>query len=86
MPPRYSIEFYKAAEKQLKDLPKKEQKRIAAAIDQLADDPRPRGAKKLKGSEYWRTRVGNYRVIYEINDGKLIVTIIRIGDRKDVYD
>ena len=58
---------------------------IKAAIADLADNPRPYGYKKLKGEDAYRIRVGDYRVIYEINDDKIIVTVVMVGHRKDIY-
>lgn len=57
-----------------------------ASIVGLANDPRPPGCKKLKGRSGYRIREGNYRVIYEINDKILTVTVVEAGDRKDIYD
>lgn len=83
---RYQVGIASAAKKELARLPKKMADRIVAAIDALADNPRPHGAIKLEGSEnQYRIRVGDYRVIYSINDGALMVLIIRIADRKDAY-
>ena len=60
--------------------------RIISALHALADDPRPHGVKKLKGyRDYWRIRVGDYRIIYTIQDDRLLVVVIRIGHRRDVY-
>ena len=53
---------------------------------ELEQDPRPLGCKKLKGRDAYRIRIGDYRVIYEIQDGKLIVTVITIGHRREVYE
>jgi len=62
------------------------QKRIVRSIESLADDPRPGGVKKLAGADdLWRLRVGDYRVIYEIRDRALVVLIIAVGHRGDVY-
>ena len=57
-----------------------------ASIADLANDPRPPGCKKLKGRPGYRIREGNYRVIYEINDKILTVTVVEAGDRKEVYE
>ena len=81
----FSIEFSNKAEKQLKKLSYEIQKRIALKIDQLAINPRPVGATKLYNGSY-RIRVGDYRIIYLIEDEKLIITIIKIAHRKDIYD
>ena len=62
------------------------QRRLAPAIDSLAEDPRPASAKKLSGVELWRIRVGDYRVIYALDDGKLTVLVVRLGHRREVYD
>ncbi len=59
--------------------------RLGARIDALADDPRPPSATKLVGSEYWRVRVGDYRVVYDIHDDELIVLVVRIAHRREVY-
>jgi mRNA interferase RelE/StbE len=58
---------------------------IKASISDLADNPRPYGYKKLKGEDAYRIRVGNYRVIYEIEDDKIIVIVVSVGHRKDIY-
>ncbi len=58
---------------------------VKSAIAALADNPRPYGYKKLKGEDAYCIRVGDYRVIYEINDGKIIVTMVSVGHRKDIY-
>lgn len=58
---------------------------IVDAIATLGADPRPHGSKKLTGSEAIRIRVGNYRIVYELDDEKKTVTIFKVGDRKDVY-
>ena len=83
----YKITFKNSAYKELERLPKATVRKIVVAIDGLEVDPRPVGVKKLKDSSenLYRIRVGDYRVIYTINDGIKIVTILRIGHRKDIY-
>jgi mRNA interferase RelE/StbE len=82
----YHVEFLPSARRDLKRLPKPAQIRIATALRALADDPRPAGVVKLAGDENaWRIRVGDYRVLYEIHDKRLLVLVIRFGHRKDVY-
>lgn len=82
----YTIEFSRRAEREFKGLPKGVQLRLVPKIDSLADDPRPRGVKKLEGEEeLYRIRVGDYRVIYQVQDKALIVLVIKIADRKEVY-
>jgi len=82
----YRIEFKPSAAKEFSQLPKNIQKRIAAKVNTLADNPRPRGVEKLEGRENrYRIRVGDYRVIYEIHDEVLLVLVVRIGHRREVY-
>ena len=84
---RYEIVFTKSALKELVSLPDHEVKRIVDKIDLLAIDPRPHGSIKLKGldNEFWRIRVGQYRVVYSIEDIIKVVEIIAVGHRKDIY-
>lgn len=83
----YRIEFTTAAARQSKKLPLAARNRVLDAIAALAVDPRPRGSRKLTGEEVaWRIRVGDYRVIYEINDSVLVVTVVRTAHRREVYD
>jgi mRNA interferase RelE/StbE len=82
----YKAQVMPAAAKQLEKLPRIEQARIVAAIHDLEDDPRPPGSVKLAGTEnLWRIRVGDYRMIYEIHDDRLVVLVVRIGHRRDIY-
>jgi mRNA interferase RelE/StbE len=65
---------------------KKDRQRIVAGIRSLAEDPRPPGCEKLVGADdRYRIRVGRYRVIYSVGDGELVVVVVRVGHRKDVY-
>jgi len=82
----YKIFIEKAIFKQLKNIPERDYQKIIDTIADLANDPRPPGCKKLKGRPGYRVREGNYRIIYEINDKILIVTVIEAGDRKDIYE
>lgn len=83
---KYKIEISASAEKSLKKVPKKEILKIIEAIQILAISPFPEGCRKLRGEEaVYRVRQGNYRIIYEIIDEKLIVLVLKIGHRKDVY-
>ena len=88
MTSRYSIELLPAARRSLKKLKKSDQMRASKLIDALADDARPPGCKRLKGplKDYYRVRSGNIRVVYGIWDEKLLILIVKIGDRKDVYE
>ena len=83
----YTIVFKKEAAKEMKQLPQKIVVRISVAIDELADNPRPAGCKKLEGKKgnYWRIRIGDYRVLYHIEDTIQIIDIHKVGHRKDIY-
>lgn len=82
----YRVEYAPAAEKQIESLPRPVQARIFAAADSLAENPRPHGGNKLAGSEdEYRIVVGRYRIIYAIEDKRLIVLVLKVGHRKDVY-
>jgi mRNA interferase RelE/StbE len=81
----YAISILRGAQKTLNALIVPEQERIIAAIRKLASNPRPSGVKKLAGREAWRIRVGDYRVIYEINDNELTVLVIDVGHRREIY-
>lgn len=83
----YSIIVSNSAEKDMSRLDRPVLKRIAVAIDGLAENPRPNGCIKLKGSEdFWRIRVGDYRVIYTIADEIEIVDVRRVRHRREVYE
>ncbi len=82
----YQIIIRPTAEKSLDKIPLPARRRIADALEELRGDPRPAGVVKLTGDEnLWRIRVGNYRVVYEIHDDRLIVLVLRVAHRKDVY-
>jgi mRNA interferase RelE/StbE len=82
---KYTVLIERYAQKQIMKLDKKIIPVIKASIVDLADNPRPYGYKKLKGEDAYRIRVGNYRVIYEIEDDKIIVTVVSVGHRKNIY-
>jgi mRNA interferase RelE/StbE len=84
---RYSVELTSAAAKQVRKLDAPARARVLRALAGLADEPRPSGVKKLVGTDNaWRIRVGDYRVIYEIDDGSVVVVVFRVAHRRDVYD
>jgi len=83
---KYTVVLSKKAQKQLDKFPDSVAYPILKAIGDLGGNPRPQGYKKLKGREGYRIRIGNYRVIYDIFDKQLIVDIIALGNRKDVYE
>ncbi len=82
---RYSLLFKRSISKDLRSIPKQDVRRILKRIDLLADDPRPSGSEKLSTQELYRIRQGRYRIIYEIQDIVLIVVVVKIGKRSDVY-
>ena len=82
---RYRITFKKSVAKELRAIPKKDVGRIVRRIDALADEPRPVGAEKLSAQERYRVRQGVYRILYEIADAELIVSVVKIGHRRDIY-
>jgi mRNA interferase RelE/StbE len=81
----YELAFKKSVAKDLRVFPKQDVKRIMQRIRSLADDPRPVGCEKLSGQERYRVRQGAYRIIYEIEDDRLIVLVVKVGHRRDVY-
>lgn len=82
----YSVDFSKVARKQFKKLPSDVQERIQNKINELAIEPRPNGVKKIQGEDNsYRIRVGDYRVVYDIFDDILLVTVIRVKHRNQVY-
>ena len=84
--PKYTALLSKKAQKQLDKLSDNIAEPIIDAIARLEENPRPAGYKKLKGRDGYRIRTGNYRIIYDIFDTKLIVDIITLGHRKDIYE
>lgn len=83
----YAVLIKPAAQRQLKKLPRAVQVDLITLIERLAQDPRPPGCKKLKGRQnQYRVRLGDYRVIYSVEDMALVVRIIKVGHRRDVYE
>ena len=83
----YHVALTSSAEKELKKLSGHLIERIAPRVENLAFNPRPPGCKKLKGGDHeWRIRVGEYRVVYTIDDAKLLVEVTRIRHRSEVYE
>ncbi|MFP5416586.1 MAG: type II toxin-antitoxin system RelE family toxin [Actinomycetes bacterium] len=82
----YRVQVAPAAVRQLRKLDGFALRRVQAAIELLAEEPRPSGAKKLVGGDgEWRVRTGDYRIVYEINDSVLLVLVVAVGHRRDVY-
>ena len=80
----YAVELRPSARRELFKLPRRDQLRLIRAMDALAENPRPRGVKKLAGPDDLY-RVGDYRIVYAIHEDRLIVLVVRIAHRKDVY-
>ena len=80
-----SVWVLRRAQKELAHLPKDSYERVRDRIRALAEDPRPPGCLKLVGRAGWRLRVGNYRVVYEINDAEEKITVLHVGHRRDIY-
>ena len=84
----YEVSYSKQAIKTLARMPKNQAEKIVAKVEQLAQNPEAQAAnvKKLQGSDYYRLRVGDYRVIYSMDNGRLTITVVKVGSRGDVYD
>ena len=83
---QYRVEISRTAEKQLRKLELSDQRRVVRALVGLADDPHPAGSRKLSGyTDVFRIRVGVFRILYSVEGRRLIVIILKIGHRKDVY-
>jgi mRNA interferase RelE/StbE len=83
---KYRILIKPSAVKEIEAIsPKKDRQRIVGRISKLADNPRPPGGEKLSGQEKYRIRLGRYRIVYSIEDQDLIVYVVKVGHRKDVY-
>ncbi len=82
---RYRIEVKKSAVKELSQIPKKDLVKIVKKINSLADNPRPKGSKKLSREEKYRMRYGKYRILYLIKDNLLVIYVIKVAHRKDIY-
>lgn len=83
----YRIAVAPRAARQLRRLDAQARRRVQAAIELLADNPRPAATRKLAGGEgEWRIRTGDYRVIYEIDDDVLVVLVVAVGHRRDIYE
>lgn len=81
----YKIELRRRAQRALDRLPKTDFRAVVEAIKELAQTPRPRGVEKVKSTGLWRIRQGDYRIIYAIENNQQLVTIVRIGHRREIY-
>ena len=83
---RYRIEVSATAERQIRKLARADQIRLIRLIQSLSSEPRPPGCRKLTGyDDVFRVRLGRYRVLYSIEDRRLVIIVLKAGDRKDVY-
>ena len=82
---RYEVGLKASVLKDLERLQTPDRERCLQAISALADDPRPRGCEKLSAQERYRVRVGALRIVYEVRDARLVVWVVKIGHRRDVY-
>ena len=83
---KYKIEFTHAAEKQLAEIPRVDLKKLAKRIEKLASEPFPPGHEKMKGHDHlYRIRQGDYRAIYSVFEGKLLILVVKIGHRREIY-
>jgi mRNA interferase RelE/StbE len=83
----YEVRLAPAAVRQLRKLDPPGRRRVQAAIDLLTEDPRPPGSRQLiGGSGEWRVRTGDFRIIYDIRDRELLVLVVKVGHRRDVYE
>ena len=87
MPGTYAIKLKRSALKAIESLGAATKRRIWEAIEGLAKEPRPRGCRKISGPEEnrYRIRVGDYRIIYRVNDDKILILVVRVGHRRDIY-
>ena len=82
----YEVEISRTAEKQLRKIPQTDRARVVQAMQRLATDPYPTGVRKLRGyDDVFRIRVGRYRVLYSVSDATVIVVVLKVGQRRDVY-
>jgi len=82
---RYELVFKRSVSKDLRAVPNKDVRRILNRMESLQNDPRPDGCEKLSGQERYRIRQGNYRIIYGIEDDRLVVTVIKVGHQRAIY-
>jgi len=81
----YEVRFAASAAKEFRSLPPELKGRVKEAVDRLKENPRPAGVKKLKGVDLYRIRVGSYRVVYEIDDKKVMILVTRVRHRREAY-
>jgi mRNA interferase RelE/StbE len=82
----FQVELRPAAVRQLKKINKTDRLRLLGAIALLGKDPRPPSSRQLRGRPGWRVRVGDYRIFYTIDDGKVLVVVVAVGHRREIYE
>lgn len=82
---KFSLVFKQSVAKDLRGIPKKDVSRILKCFEALAEDPYGKGCEKLSGQERYRLRQGSYRIVYEIQDDVLVVIVVKVGHRRDIY-
>lgn len=82
---RFQVEVLPSAVRAIRKLPADGQRRVQAIIELLAEDPRPPASKKLSARVEWRVRSGDYRVVYRIEDARLIIVVVAAGRRDKIY-
>jgi len=82
---RYELRFKPSVAKDLRDIPPADVRRILARIETLRDDPRPPTSEKLSAQERYRLRQGHYRILYTVSDAEVVVEVVKVGHRRDVY-
>jgi mRNA interferase RelE/StbE len=82
---RYRVVFRRSVAKDLQGIPSRDVRRILATIVSLSEEPRAAGSEKLSGQEKYRVRQGDYRIIYEIHDDVVVVVVVKVGHRREVY-
>lgn len=82
---KFSLVFKQSVAKDLRGIPKKDVSRLLKCFEALVEDPRGKGCEKLSGQERYRLRQGSYRIVYEIQDDVLVVIVVKVGHRRDVY-
>ena len=81
----YKVELRRKAQRNLDRLPRDDFNAVLEAVRNLISTPRPKGVEKIKSAGLWRIRQGDYRIVYSIDDGRKMVTILRIGHRREIY-
>lgn len=81
----YSVEIKLSAAREIEAIPRADRRRVVERIGRLAEDPRPRGCEKLAGGEHYRVRQGDYRIVYIVEDEHLVVWVVKVGHRRDLY-